>query len=273
MHTLISSRAERTVIGMIHLAPLPGTPFHEEGSLARIIETAVASARALRDGGAHGGLVQTVDRSYDTRDESDPARTVAMGLVLDAVVRSTGNGFVVGCQLMRNATRASLAATHVASAQFVRAGALVGATQTASGLVQSNAHEVAEYRRKIGAMGVAIVADIHSMQFRWFGEPRPLNEVARLARQAGADAVAIGTPDDDETLDLIRAVRRAEPALPIWLAGYTHHRNAARMLAEADGAFVGTCLERDGWAGRVDEGRVADYMALVRGLPPREDIA
>jgi predicted TIM-barrel enzyme len=38
------------------------------------------------------------------------------------------------------------------------------------------------------------------------------------------------------------------------------------MLAEADGAFVGTCLERDGWGGAIDIERVREYMAIVQTL-------
>ena len=68
----------RAVLGMIHLQPLPGTPFYKEGSFNQILDTAVQSARALYDGGADGCLVQTVDRIYSVKDESDPARTTLM---------------------------------------------------------------------------------------------------------------------------------------------------------------------------------------------------
>jgi predicted TIM-barrel enzyme len=65
---------------------------------------------------------------------------------------------------------------------------------------------------------------------------------------------------------MIALVRQAAPSLPIILAGYTNHENAARLLAAADGAFVGTCFERGGWGGRIDVERVRAYMDIVRGL-------
>lgn len=52
----------KAVLEMVHLAPLPGTPFHEEGSFGRIVDAAVESACALAVGGADGCLVQTVPR-------------------------------------------------------------------------------------------------------------------------------------------------------------------------------------------------------------------
>ena len=65
---------------------------------------------------------------------------------------------------------------------------------------------------------------------------------------------------------MIATVREAVPGLPVILAGYTSHGNAARLLAAADGAYVGTCLERGGWGGQIDPGRVRAYVDIVRGL-------
>ncbi len=256
----------KAVLGMIHLQPLPGTPFYVEGGFGQIADTAVASARALYEGGADGCLVQTVDRVYGVGDESDPARTTAMGLIVHAVVQATGPRFQVGVQIMRNALRASLAVAKVAGGTYIRAGALVGMTLTASGMVEADPLAVMEYRRKINAQDIRVIAEVHSMHFKWFGEARPAAEVARAARSVGADAVSLGDPDERRTLELIGSVRKAVPGLPVILAGYTNHENAARLLAAADGAFVGTCLERGGWGGQIDVERVKAYVDVVRGL-------
>jgi len=37
-------------------------------------------------------------------------------------------------------------------------------------------------------------------------------------------------------------------------------------MAAADGAFVGTCLERGGWGGQIDPALVRAYVDIVRGL-------
>jgi len=256
----------KVVLGMVHLPPLPGTPFHEEGSFGRILDAAVQSARALEEGGADGCLVQTVDRVYAAGEDSDPARTTAMALVVSSIAEAAGEGFQVGVQLMRNALKASLAVAKVAGGSYIRAGALVGATLTPHGMVEARPLEVMEYRAKISAQHIKIIAEVESMHFKWFGEARPVGEVARAAMSAGADAVALGHPDEARTLEMIASVRQAAPGVPVILAGYTSHENAARLLAAADGAFVGTCLERDGWGGQIDAGQVRAYMDIVRGL-------
>jgi membrane complex biogenesis BtpA family protein len=256
----------KVVLGMIHLAPLPGTPFHEKGSFERTLDVAVQSARALHEGGADGCLVQTVERVYSVKDESDPARTAAMALIVDAIARATGHELQIGVQLMRNALRASLAIAKVARGTFIRAGALVGMTLTEHGLVEGSPLSVMEYRDKIDAWDIKIIADVDSTQFSWFGGGKPTAAVAKHAKQVGADAVALGDPDEAKTLAMIASVRAAVPGLPILLSGHTSHANAARLMAAADGAFVGSCLERGGWGGRIDVDRVKSYVEIVRGL-------
>ena len=189
-----------------------------------------------------------------------------MALVVSTVGQAVGEEFQVGVQLMRNALKASLAVAKVAGGSYIRAGALVGATLTSHGLVEGRPLEVMEYRAKISARQIRIIAEVESMHFQWLGGGKTAGEVARTAVNAGADAVSLGHPDEARTLEMIASVRQAVPGVPVILAGYTNHQNAARLLAEADGAFVGTCLERDGWGGQVDAGRVAAYMDIVRGL-------
>ncbi|HEX7309079.1 BtpA/SgcQ family protein [Lentzea sp.] len=256
----------KRVLGMIHLQPLPGTPFHEPGSLDRIVATAVRSAKALENGGADGCLVQTVDRVYSVEDEADPARIAAMALVVAAVVAATGDGFRTGVQIMRNAVSASLAVAAVAGGAFVRVGALVGETRSQQGVVRADPLAFATYRKAIDATGVEVVADVDTMHYSWLGGGKSAGEVARAARTAGADAVAVSDPDEETALSKIESVRACAPGLPVLLAGHTDHRNAAKLLRAADGAFVGSCLESGGWGGEIDERRVAEYTAVVRGL-------
>ena len=205
----------KVVLGMIHLQPLPGTLFYKDGSFTQTLETAVQSARALYDGGADGCLVQTVDRIYSVKDDSDPARTTAMGLIVHAIAQVTGAEFQIGVQLMRNALKASLAVAKVAGGTFIRAGAVVGMTLTVHGMVEANPLEVMEYRNKLNAWDVKVIADVDSMHFKWFGDAKPTAEVARSAQHVGADAVSLGSPDERKTLEMIAAVRQAVPGLPI----------------------------------------------------------
>jgi predicted TIM-barrel enzyme len=134
----------KAVLGRIHLHPLPGTLFYKEGSFPQTLDLAVQAARALYEGGADGCLVQTVDGIYSVKDDSDPARTTARGLIVHAIAQVTGAEFQIGVQLMRNALKASLAVAKVAGGTFIRAGAVVGMTLTPHGMVEATPLEVME---------------------------------------------------------------------------------------------------------------------------------
>src|SRR5207244_6557592 len=99
-----------------------------------------------------------------------------MRLIVQAIVQVTGEEVQIGVQLMRNALKASLAVAKVAGGSFIRAGAVVGMTLTAHGLVEANPLEVIEYRHKIHARDVKVIAEVDSMHFKWFGEAEPTAE-------------------------------------------------------------------------------------------------
>lgn len=256
---------KKVVIGMVHLLPLPGTPFYEEGTMEAALDKAVADATALDQGGADGCLIQTVDRLYPSGDEADYARVAAMSAIVKAVSDATRPEFQIGVQIMVNALKASIAVAKVCGGSFVRCTALVGATLSASGVVEANPLDVLAYRTQIGAQPIQLIAEVESMHFKWMGD-KSVAEVARMASRAGAKAVEVAHPDEDTNARLVRDIKSKMPELPVILGGHTNHENAARRLAEADGAFVGRCLELDGWGGRVDVERVREYVNIVSSL-------
>ena len=254
---------QKRIIGMVHLPPLPGTPFYRQEPMAAFCATAVADARALEAGGASGCLIQTVDRVYAA--ECDPARLAALTLIAAAVVEATRPDFIVGIQIMKNALEASIAVAKVVGADFVRATAFIGATNSQFGVLRGDPYRLLSYRKQIGAESVAIVADIRTQHFSWAEGTPPLGRIAKWAKEAGADAVCVGDPDDAVTLALLGEIRSRVPDLPVVISGHTTPTNAAQLLPAAEGAFVGTCLQRSGWSGRIDESLVRAYMASVRG--------
>jgi predicted TIM-barrel enzyme len=136
---------KKVVIGMVHLLPLPGTPFYEAGNMERALDKAVADATALDQGGADGCLIQTVDRIYSPGDDVDYARVAAMAAIVKTVSDATRPEFQIGVQIMVNALKASLAVANVCGGSFLRCTALVGATLSASGVVEAKPLEFLNY--------------------------------------------------------------------------------------------------------------------------------
>ncbi len=257
---------QKVIIGLVHLLPSPGTPFFEEGDFEKSLEKAVKDAQTLEKGGADGCLIQTLDKVFPTDDQADPARVAAVAAITQAVSQVTSSNFQIGIQILLNGISASLAVAKVCGGSFLRCTALVGEGDTEWGVVKANPVDFFAYREKLGAQNIKLIAEVEGMHFHWRGEHRPVGEIAKAAADLGADAVEIAHPDEPTNLKLIREIKQAVPGLPVILGGHTRHENAARRLAEADGAFVGTCFE-DQWGGSIVEHKVREYVDIVRALP------
>ncbi|MGD8458454.1 MAG: BtpA/SgcQ family protein [Anaerolineales bacterium] len=258
---------KKLVLGLIHLLPLPGTPLYKEGDFEVTLEKALKDSHALVRGGADGCLVQTVDRIYPSGDDADYARVSAMAVITHEVKKTTGDDFFVGTQIMWNCITPSLAVAKVTGAQFTRATALTGTTVSPFGLVNADPHKVGMYRRQIGAQDIAIVAEIHGYHYKGFGgNDLPLPMRARMAMNAGANAVEIMDADEEINNQMVHDIKAAFPNIPIILGGKTDLENVTRRMKEADGAFVGSVFEKGEWGRNIDESIVKEFVALVRSI-------
>jgi predicted TIM-barrel enzyme len=85
-----------------------------------------------------------------------------------------------------------------------------------------------------------------------------------------ADALVVtGTATGAATdLNRVREVRAAVPAAPLLIGSGLNADSVAGLLAEADGAIIGSAFERGGRAGAgVDGERARRLMEQIRNLP------
>ncbi|MGL4650096.1 MAG: BtpA/SgcQ family protein [Caldilineaceae bacterium] len=262
----ISGTRRRLVIALVHLRPMPGTPHYRDGDLQRSIEKAKRDAEALLEGGADGCLLQTVDRIYPAGDEADHARVAGMTAVACAVRALAPPPFKIGVQIMWNGIRPSLAVAKASGADFVRCAVLIGSSQSPLGVINSDPLGVLTYRRVIDAESVGLVAEVNGMHYKSALPEQSTADIARMATNALAEAVEVAHAEEASNEALVAEIKAAHPNLPVMLGGHTRHENAARRLASADGAFVGTCLERGAWGSEIDVDKVRAYVDIVRSM-------
>lgn len=260
------STDRRYIIGLVHLPPLPGTPFYAGNGMQDILNKATRDARALALGGADGCLIQTVDRVYPRTDDADYARVAAMTLATQAVKNEAPSGFLVGVQLMWNCITPSLAVAKVCGADFVRCTALTGTAASPYGTVEADPLKVQAYRRQLDAMDITLIAEIQGYHVQ--GPEDDLSDLksrAYFSQYAGADAVEIMHKDEAVNDRMAQAIRQM--GIPVVLGGGTNAENAARRMRHANMAFVGSCFEKKGWGGEIDQDAVRAYMqAFHKGV-------
>jgi uncharacterized protein len=236
--------ARKALIGVIHLPPLPG--YLGSPGIAKVIEKALRDLDALEAGPVDGVLVENEeDRPH--RVEAARETIAAMTSVARELV-SAARKTVVGVEILLNDPEASIAAAAMAGASFIRTDYFVDPMERPEygGAMRIDPEGLLRYRRSLGADSILILADLQVKYARMLVD-RSLAKSARLAREAGADAVIVtGTKTGDPpSVAEIENARRGAGEVPVLVGSGLSSMNAAMLLSAADGAIVGTSLKRN----------------------------
>lgn len=257
----------KLVIGLVHLLPMLGTPLYEDGNMDKMIRKAIQDCKTLKENGADGGLIQTVDVYYPSTDDTDYARVAGLAAVTARVREEVGPDFILGSQIMWNCITPSLAVCKAAGADFTRCTALAGNTDSMYGMIEAQPLKVAEYRKKIEAMNVGMLAEISGYHHTGDDSDASIQNLASTSVRLGANAVEVCDRDFATNERLVKAVKAIDGgAIPVILGGGTDVTNCKERLRYADGALVGRAFEDGKWGGPVIGSIVADYVRNVRQL-------
>jgi hypothetical protein len=233
---------------------------------------AAAEARVLAGAGFDAVLIENMHDAPYVNGPHEPPVVAAMTAVALAVRAAIG-GVPLGVQVLSRGEREALAIAQAVvvggaggvGGAFVRCENFVHAHVADEGLMaDAAAGPLLRYRRRIGAEGIAIWADIQKKHASHaLTADLSLADEAHAAEFFGADAVIVtgrftGTPT---SVDDLRAVREAT-RLPVVVGSGATPDQLRGLLAHADAIIVGSWIKRDGdWRNEVDPARAAALVA------------
>lgn len=236
-----------SLIGVIHLRPLPGSP-RFDGDLQGVIDVAISDALVLAEAGFDGMILENFG-DVPFFPERVPPVTVAVMTSCALSIRTAAPSIALGVNVLRNDAEGALAVAIGSGADFIRVNIHTAARLTDQGIVEGRAHHTLRMRRELGAERVRILCDVdvkHSAPLA----PRSLAEEAEDTAQRGlADAVLVTGSSTGRGV----ALRHLEEVLsavrvPVFVAsGVTVESLPEVRLAH--GVIVGTSLRRSGRAG------------------------
>jgi len=258
---------DRAVVGMVHLAALPGAPDFD-GDRAAVRDAALRDARRLEAGGVDALMVENFGDAPFYADDVPKHVVASMTALVRDLRRETD--LPLGVNVLRNDAAAAVSVAAGAGADFVRVNVHAGARLTDQGVVEGKAAEVVRLRDRLDA-DVSILADVDVKHSAALAE-RPLTEeVAELLERGHADGVvASGAGTGHETdRDHLRAVVDARDDLgvdaPVFVGSGVTRETVNETLNLADGAIVGTALKEDEeTTAPVDEARVRALVEEAR---------
>jgi membrane complex biogenesis BtpA family protein len=260
---------DKSLIAMIGLGPLPGSPLFE-GSDQAVIDRAMADLQAYAGEGVDAILVEN---SGDLPYMKPPLDGHACQLVerICALIRARWKG-PLGLQLLEAANEQAM---HVAAAtrlDFIRVEGYVFGHIGGAGLIEGCAGKLLRLRRKLRAESVRVYADVRKKHCSHaLTGDLPLSEHVRQADFFRADGIIVTGPRtgaEPETADLHAAREASE--LPVVIGSGMDPDNLEHFFPHADGFIVGSTFREGGrFLGDLDPVRLERFMEAFRRLKSR----
>ena len=254
--------APRTLIGMVHLGALPGTP-RAALAPAEIARRAAEEARVLVGAGFDAILVENMHDVPYLRRTVGPEIVSAMTRAVGAVVEAAGSR-PVGVQVLAGANHAALSIAHATGARFIRAEGFSYAAVADEGILdEADAGPLLRFRRAIGAESIAIWADVrkkHSAHA--LTGDLVLADLVSGTHFMGADAVIITGSHTGQAVSAhdLDAARHASP-LPVAVGSGATPESLPGLLDRCDAVIVGSALKVDGhWSNEIDPARARAFV-------------
>lgn len=262
------------LIGVVHLQGLPGDPVPGPGGFAGAREAALRDADALAEGGIRAAVIENFGSApFPKGSEGDRLgpHVVAFMALLTRELR--GRFDHVGVNCLRNDARAAMGIASASGADFIRVNVHTGAYVTDQGVIEGEAAATLRYRQALGSP-VAVVADVlvkHATPLA----PLTATQATHEALDRGhASAVIVsgtgtGRPVD---VDVLREVRAAAGARPVWIGSGFCPDNVAELGPLVEAAIVGTWLKEDGDVRKpVEPARVRQLVDRYADVGQRPD--
>jgi membrane complex biogenesis BtpA family protein len=258
----------KPIIAMIHLPPLPGSPFHRGQPFEEVVEQALRDAEVLKGEEVDGLMVENFgDRPFLKPDEIGHETTAFLAVVAREVIKATG--LPVGISCLANGAVQAIAASVASGAKWIRVNCWANAYIADEGVIEAAAPKALRYMRHLGVRELKVFADVHVKHGSHFiVSDRPFEELVRDVEFFGADAVVVSGARTGEETPVERVLAaKGVTELPVLIGSGLRPENAGKLLMAADGAIVGTYLRKDGDPMKpVDPERTRRLMEAVREL-------
>jgi membrane complex biogenesis BtpA family protein len=253
----------KSVIGVIHVDALPGTPNYN-GSVKEIIEKALKDAKTYRAAGVDAIAIENMHDVPYLKRNVGPEITSLMSIIGYEVKNETG--LPCGLQILAGANKEALASAHSAGLDFIRAEGFVFAHVADEGLIESDAAELLRYRKAIGAEDILIFTDVkkkHSSHS--ITTDIDIAGTAKAAEFFLSDGIIVtgistGVKTDVNDVEQVKEATN----LPVIIGSGITSGNIEEYFHVADSFIVGSYFKQDGfWKNEVDPDRANTLMKKI----------
>lgn len=250
---------------MVHLPPLLGCGDYP--GFTKALENALTDLKALTDGGIDGIMIEN---NYDQPHRAVVGPQVISIMTLLAKELRQSTSLPIGISVLWNDYQAALAIAQTTSLQFIRVPAFVDTVETKYGVMEAVNQGPVEFRQKLEANNVAILADIHVKHSKLLS-PHTLEQSAKMAAAAGADGIIVtGTWTGNAPITSDLETVQTATSLPVVIGSGASADNLPTLAPYCDGIIVSTSLKEGAvdkneenmkpWTKRVSAKKTKEFM-------------
>ena len=259
-------KLQKTIIGMVHVGALPGTPRNSQ-KLDAIISEAIRETLILTEGGIDAVMIENMhDRPYLNRN-TGPEIVASMTAI--AIELRKAFNIPLGIQILAGANKDAISVALAAGLDFIRAEGFVFGHLADEGWMNSDAGDLLRFRKMIGAQHIKVFTDIkkkHSSHATT--TDISIAETAKAAEFFLSDGVIVtgAATSEKASFEEVKAVKLAVK-LPVLIGSGIDAQNIHKYWDYADAFIVGSALKIEGkWENTVDPLRVSQLMLKVESL-------
>lgn len=254
---------EKPIIGLLHLKPLPGDPlYYPGGTIASVAETAKRDLDALQEGGVDGILI-TNEFSMPYQKRVSAVTLAAMGRVIGSL--SDQISLPWGAEAIYDGD-ATIELCAAVDAQFTRC-MFTGAWAGDLGIIDRDFSQTMRLKSALRLDDLKLFHFVTSEGEVYLNDRTTAQIADSIMFNCIPDALVVGgeAPGRGPSSELVGSVRDAASGVPVVCGTGCRRETVADVLSRCDGAFVGTCLKRDGvFSAPVDADRVVSFMTAAR---------
>lgn len=263
---------DKSIIGMLHVQALPGTP-KSSSKMRKIIDFTLKEAQIYHDNGIENMIIENMHDIPYLNGKVGPEITASMAII--AYELKQRFDIKLGVQVLAGANQEALAAAFCSGADYIRAEGFVFSHVADEGMMNSCAGNLLRYRKAIGAEDVKVITDIkkkHSAHA--ITADVDIVETAKAAQFFASDGVIITGSSTGVSADL-QELRRVKEQLniPVIIGSGITDKNVLSYLEYADGLIVGSYFKEEGyWENNISLARLSilmkKYNSYSSGMDP-----
>lgn len=256
----------KSVIGMVHVGALPGTP-ENYASVKEIVRQSTKEAMILKREGIDAVMIENMhDRPYLNRL---PGPEIVAMMTAVAIEVRRNLDIPTGIQILAGANKEALAVALAAELDFIRAEGFIFGHLADEGWMNSDAGELLRFRKQIGAGHIKIYTDIKKKHSSHFATSDvSIAEFAKTAEFFLSDGLIVTgmATGEEASVEEIMQVKNAT-CLPVIIGSGIDTNNIHKYWNLADAFIVGSSFKEEGnWENEVSPIRVRKFMQKVTEL-------